>query len=153
MHRTASSSPKPSFPRSYAPVLRYRSGMLVEEHLPVICESHLDIVVNGKLLATLLCSHVHLRELACGFLYNEEVIEEAKEIVACLIDPHESVARIEVARPVAQSSPVVRSSGFGGTVLPPTPHPRARNDPLEPPPCPCLDSVVEAVRRMRDQAT
>jgi FdhD protein len=61
-------------------IWRYEGGHWAQEARPVIVEAPFSISVNGRALATLLCTPTDLHPLAIGFLVNEELIESLDEI-------------------------------------------------------------------------
>jgi FdhD protein len=61
-------------------IWRYEGGHWAQEARPIIVEAPFSISVNGRLLATLLCTPTDLQALAIGFLVNEELIESLDEI-------------------------------------------------------------------------
>ena len=60
----------------------------------IVREYPLTIILNGKTLATLLCSPKKLKELALGFLRTEKLIESLKDIES--IDLNENLGTIYV---------------------------------------------------------
>jgi len=60
----------------------------------VIVEAPVDISVNSKYWLTLMCTPTNLEELACGFIYNEGVINSFDEIK--LIDVCDNKTSIDI---------------------------------------------------------
>ncbi len=55
---------------------------LIEQSKPVIREHSLELIVNGESWLSFICSPTELKELAIGFLWNENVIsEKAKSLI------------------------------------------------------------------------
>lgn len=53
---------------------------LIETHKPVISEHSLELCVNGESWISFVCSPTNLKELAVGFLWNENVITDMNQI-------------------------------------------------------------------------
>lgn len=142
-------------PHASKPVVHYAKGSFSTACLPVICESELHVVVDGRPVATLMCSDAALRELTYGFLFDEEVVDEADEVASYTYDPASRTACVSVVHPVEAPACPVRSSGFAGTALRAATGLRCtigggRRMVAEPP---SLIAVIDAVRRMQDSAT
>jgi len=62
------------------------SGIRERKIVPISEEVPLTITVNGRELATLLCSPEYLRNLATGFLYTNGLIREASSLKSLTVD-------------------------------------------------------------------
>lgn len=60
--------------------LEYRDGAVAEASGPVVAEQSVCIFVNGRELATLLCTPEHLEDLAVGFAFSERVIDGLDDV-------------------------------------------------------------------------
>jgi FdhD protein len=80
------------------PVVRAKSGRLLELDQPIATEVPFTIVANGVEVATLLASPCDLKCLAVGFLFTSGFIRSADEVRACVIDPSRWVAHADIAR-------------------------------------------------------
>ena len=61
----------------------------------VVTEIPFAIWLNGKPLATIVCTPTHYRELAVGFLLSERIVTDASDIQSIEIDEMDGSARIE----------------------------------------------------------
>jgi FdhD protein len=59
-------------------------------------EAALELVVNGRRLATLMCTPIDIDELALGFLLSRGLIAEAGDVVSLSICPDRSRVRVEI---------------------------------------------------------
>jgi len=76
-------------------VRRYNhSGLSVLQDV-IIKERPITLFVNGKELAAIVCSPVHLKELAVGFLYSEGIFQERKDLRAVSVNEEEGIIRVE----------------------------------------------------------
>lgn len=66
----------------------------------VVVESPLTIKVNGRELATLLCSPLDLEYLTIGYLFAEGVLSGVKDVKEVSIDEHEGLSVVETTQPV-----------------------------------------------------
>nr|ADO12081.1 formate dehydrogenase chain D [Clostridium carboxidivorans P7] len=61
----------------------------------VVCEYPLTICLNGKKIATLLCSPEKLKELTLGFLSTEGIIESLEDIKYFKLDDVKALVEVE----------------------------------------------------------
>lgn len=76
-------------------IVRIEEGNQTVRKDLVASEFPLTIILNGKELATLLCSPKSMKYLAIGFLYSEGLIETREEIKKIVLDEEKGVATIE----------------------------------------------------------
>ncbi len=78
---------------------------LIEQSKPVIREHSLELIVNGESWLSFICSPTELKELAIGFLWNENVISEKSQILDIFLKPDWSAIEIkvtgEISKPVS----------------------------------------------------
>jgi FdhD protein len=77
-------------------ITRYRNNELSEEASRVAAEIPLTFHVNGRELATLMCTPSHLKAFACGFLVTSGFIKSADDILSFSLDETKWRADIEV---------------------------------------------------------
>ena len=81
----------------------------------VIDESLLSIYVNGENLATMMCSPLQLEALTVGYLYNEGIIESARDIGHLQLNLPGSVADVLLRHgEAALPRRMILTSGCGG---------------------------------------
>lgn len=105
----------------------------------VVREELLEVVADGRSIVTIACAGIHLRELAAGFLKQEDLIEEAADIVRMAFRP----GRVDVqtrrgrgrARRAASPRTIASSGARGSRTLEP---PSRRK--TDAPACPELDA-------------
>lgn len=107
----------PGFPRSSFDVAIFQDEEESLESIQVICEHELELVVNGSRVATLMCSRAALRDLVCGFLFNEELIDDCRDIATLTLSADDARAVVGLRRPVRPAQAPVITSGFGGSAL------------------------------------
>ncbi len=80
----------------------------------IIQESHVSLTVNGEVWLTWMCTPTDLEALAVGFLYNEGVINDIKEVE--IVRPCENLTNIDVwlNHPVTKPIHWKRTSGCAG---------------------------------------
>jgi FdhD protein len=66
------------------------------------CEYPLRIILNGKSLATLLCTPDRLEELVVGFLASKRIIQTREDIGELVLDPETGTARIKTVRKLSR---------------------------------------------------
>lgn len=96
--------------------LRISEGERTEFTKMVPVERRAVITLNGKRLAGMLYSGCCLRELAYGFLYNEEVISSVEDIEGCIIDGDNAAVTLR-ADVQERERDTFLSSGLGGCTL------------------------------------
>ena len=76
----------------------------------VVTETPLTIWLNGSVLATIICTPSHHRELAAGFLFSERIVTGMDDIASIEIDEEQGSARIEGkdARSILSSAEIPR---------------------------------------------
>jgi FdhD protein len=89
-------------------ITKYNRGRRQTLQDTVVTELPLSIWLNGSMLATIICTPTHLKELAVGFLFSERLISNVDEHVYIETDEEQGRVRIETEH--AQ-----RSLGGAGT--------------------------------------
>lgn len=92
-------------------IFRIEDDNKCEAEEPLVREYPLSILVNGKKLATLLCSPENLKALAVGFLRTEGLISKAEDIVSFKLDEIKGLAEVETV-----NKETVRESFFSKKV-------------------------------------
>ena len=99
--------------RSY---LRVRGGRVEEVHGEVVREQPLTIYVNGARFLTLLCSPMQLEALVLGYLWMEQVIQDAADVTALTVTPVDGRADVTLRAPVTLPTERILTSGCGGGI-------------------------------------
>jgi FdhD protein len=81
-------------------ITRYRNNELFAEDTRVAVEVPLTFHVNGREIATLMCTPSHLKAFAYGFLFTSGFIKSADDITAFSLDETRWRADIQVRDPV-----------------------------------------------------
>jgi FdhD protein len=81
-------------------ITRYRGNELFAEDTRVAVEVPLTFHVNGREIATLMCTPSHLKAFAYGFLFTSGFIKSADDITAFSLDETRWRADIQVRDPV-----------------------------------------------------
>ncbi len=82
----------------------------------VIDEATVTLQVNGRELATFMCSPVDLEELALGFLRNEGFIEGMKDVVSLALSPAGAGVDVRLHHDIPATRSPIRTTGCGGGV-------------------------------------
>jgi FdhD protein len=103
-------------PDEPAEMVRFRRGTW--DHMPgrVIIETPVDLAVNGQHWLTFMCTPTHLRQLAIGFLYNEEIIQGMEEVVTVDICESGDQADVWLRHLADKPTSWRRTSGCSGGV-------------------------------------
>lgn len=97
------------------PIVYRRKGTRYEiAELPVVEERPLTLIVNGRELATLLCTPVQLDCLVLGFLRFERFIEGLDEVADLLVYPEEGWADVRLTHGIVQPKRTIYTSGCTG---------------------------------------
>lgn len=83
---------------------------LIEQSKPIIREHSLELIVNGESWLSFICSPTELKELAIGFLWNENVISEKTQIQGFVLKPDLSAIEIQVKGEVRKPTKFHRTS-------------------------------------------
>ena len=99
-------------PYAQMPVKSYldTAPELISQSKPVICEHTLELIVNGESWLSFICSPTELKELAVGFLWNENVISESSQIKDIILKPDLSSIEIKVNDNVTKPTHFHRTS-------------------------------------------
>lgn len=79
----------------------------VERSAAVVREVPLEVVLDGRRLATIACSGLHVEELAVGFLRSEGLIADRDEVARVTVQDDAPVVSVDRRRP---GDPAVRSA-------------------------------------------
>lgn len=82
------------------PVTRYRDGGLCQEESLVALEIPLTFVVNGREMATLMCTPSHLKAFTYGFLFTSGMVKDGQDILDWEIDTVKWRVDVEVKNPI-----------------------------------------------------
>ena len=77
-------------------ITRYRNDRLIKEDTHVAAEVPLTFQVNGREIATLMCTPSHLKAYAYGFLFTSGFISSAADIASFFLDEKKWRADIPV---------------------------------------------------------
>ncbi|MBI2957227.1 MAG: formate dehydrogenase accessory sulfurtransferase FdhD [Chloroflexi bacterium] len=94
--------------------VRYSGGAWAGEPTLVPRENPLTIYVNGREMATVLCTPVNMNFLVVGFLYSEGLIQSIKDVTTIRVCDDEQEADVRLAHQVSLPAPRVLTSGCGG---------------------------------------
>lgn len=95
--------------------LRYSAGTWSREPAVLVREAPVTIFVNGRELATVLCTPVKINFLAFGLLFSEGIIESAKDVASMRVCDDESEVDVRLTRTEAElSEKRLLTSGCGG---------------------------------------
>ncbi len=104
--------------------------------LPLAPESPVSIIVDGKMLAVLMCSPFELDELAVGHLFARGVIASREDLGSLGVCPDMKSVKIRTASGAGASFAaeglVYSACGAGGIALSPPPAGKAGADPGDP---------------------
>ncbi len=78
------------------PITRIKKNEIVKTTDSILIEKPVDIIINSKPLANIICLPKNLKELAIGFLYSIGIINDIQDIKLIKIDDSESRIRIEL---------------------------------------------------------
>ena len=78
------------------PILKFAENVKEQTDDVVVRESPLTIILNNQELVTLLCTPVHLDNLAIGFLFSEGLLKSKGEIKQITMDEKRGVVRVEI---------------------------------------------------------
>jgi len=94
------------------PLLTYQdtAPQLIETHKPVISEHSLELFVNSESWISFVCSPTDLKELAVGFLWNENVITDKNQIQKIRLKSDLSAIEISVDGDVLKPTKFHRTS-------------------------------------------
>ncbi len=93
----------------------YRNGRLESEETRVVEEFPLKLIVNGRELATLICSSHDLRYLAAGFLRLQGFVKTADDILLLEVSDRSGIARVNIRGDVPEKlKPILTSGGGAG---------------------------------------
>jgi FdhD protein len=95
-------------------ILTYRSGRWEASETYVIAEKPVNLMVNGDLWLTFMCTPVDLEDLVIGFLYNEEIIDSKQDIASVRVCPGNDNVDVWLNLPVRKPDKWVRTSGCSG---------------------------------------
>ncbi|GIX46341.1 MAG: sulfurtransferase FdhD [Candidatus Tectimicrobiota bacterium] len=94
-------------------IYRYENGRFEQFERPVVREQPLTILVNGKELATFLCTPVKLDCLTLGFLAFEGLIRGPEDVRELDVDAEHGVVEVELRHAPLRPQRRVFTSGCG----------------------------------------
>lgn len=97
-------------------VYQFSAGKFAQKQIHVVAEMPLAIMVNGRELATMMCTPVKLRELALGFLAFERFIDSMDDVKSIEVDEEEGEVHVELNKPLIQVERRIFTSGCGGGI-------------------------------------
>jgi len=100
----------------YHHVYHFSAGKFSQKKIHVVAEMPFSIRVNGRELATMMCTPVKLRELTLGFLAFERFIDSIDDVKSIEVDEEEGEAHVELNKPLIQIERRVFTSGCGGGI-------------------------------------
>lgn len=92
----------------------FRDGARRQVEAPVIAETAVALNVNGVPWFSFLCTPRDLGALAVGFLFNEGIVSERREVVSLSVCARRENVDVCLDRPVPPPSTWQRTSGCGG---------------------------------------
>lgn len=107
-----------SHPDGVGPVgyLEYRDGSVAPISGTVIDERPVCIFINGRELATVLCTPVDLEDLAVGFAFSEGIIDSLDDIEVMTVSAGNTCVDLWIDREVELPTRRIITSGCGGGV-------------------------------------
>ena len=107
----------------------YRNGWLEPGETEIVREFPLKLVVNGREIATLICSSHDLHYLAIGFLRLQGFVKKADDILKLEVCDRSGIARVDLRGDLPEKlKPILTSGGGAGisfTMTRPGEHGRA----------------------------
>lgn len=97
-------------------LIHYNGGRCESLEVPVVQERPLTVYVNGKELATLLCTPSKLEALVVGFLAFEGIIQELDNIQSLMVEDLFDYADVRLRTEFVPPSRRVYTSGCGGGI-------------------------------------
>ena len=94
--------------------LQYSDGNWQQQSSQIPLEQAVTLIVNGKPWMEMLCTPAMINELAVGFLYNERLIESAKEIVRVHVCDTAEFVEVDTASPITKPTTWIKTTGCGG---------------------------------------
>jgi FdhD protein len=94
--------------------LRYCAGQWEMIGRNVIVETPVSLTVNGEVLITLMCTPTDLEALAVGFLLNEGILKNKKEIELIQVCPQDDNVDVWLNHPIKHPKQWRRTSGCTG---------------------------------------
>jgi len=95
-------------------VYQFNSGKFSQQKIHVVAEAPFSILVEGRELATMMCTPVKLRELTLGFLAFERFIDSMQDVKSIEVDEEEVEAHVQLNKPLLQVERRIFTSGCGG---------------------------------------
>jgi FdhD protein len=103
--------------------LTFRDGVKTKGRLPVVREVPLTIFLNGKELATLVCSPDSFETLAIGYLVSEGVLHKRDDLKDAICRPEQGAVWVDTVDGAAQPDGLLRRYFAGCREGRPSPHP------------------------------
>ena len=93
---------------------QFNGGKVESSESDLIVEKPVALYVNGVLWITFMCTPNNLKALAVGFLYNEGVIDSAKQVVEYHICDNREIIDVWLGQQVERPKEWKRTSGCTG---------------------------------------
>lgn len=94
--------------------LQYSEGKWQQQTAQIPLEQAVTLIVNGKPWFELLCTPAMIPELAVGFLYNERLIDSAKDITRVHPCDTGDFVEVDTASPINKPATWIKTTGCGG---------------------------------------
>ena len=94
----------------------YRNGNLEREETGIVREYPLKLVVNGREIATLVCSPHDLKVLAAGFLRMQGFVQSVEDLLMLSVCADFGVANVRIRGEVPEKLRPVLTSGCGSGI-------------------------------------
>jgi FdhD protein len=92
----------------------YYKGRWDKKKTYIIGEQAVTLSVNGEAWLTFMCTPSDLRELAIGFLFNEEIIQDTSEVTSVWVCPNGDNIDVWLNHAVQKPEKWIRTSGCSG---------------------------------------
>jgi FdhD protein len=92
----------------------YNSGQWDKKKTCIIDEQAVTLTVNGEAWLSFMCTPSDLRELAIGFLFNEEIIENVDEVASVRVCQTNDNIDVWLNHSVKKPEKWIRTSGCSG---------------------------------------
>ena len=95
-------------------IISYQAGEWEAKETAIISEQPVTLTVNNEVWLTFMCTPCDLKELAVGFLYNEEIIQVVDEIANVQECAHGSNVDVWLNHAIKKPENWIRTSGCSG---------------------------------------
>jgi len=94
--------------------LQFSDGKWQPQTSQIPLEQAVTLIVNGKPWMDMLCTPALIAELAVGFLYNERLINAAKDVTRVHVCDTADFVEIDTASPINKPTTWIKTTGCGG---------------------------------------